>query len=130
MAKSRRSGRDVQSTPSYYIARVPTRPRPVYLSSVLPSSSPLSFPVTAVDDRRHFHFDRAARPAVAVQRVATRLAARRDFKFSHAVKFMIPEAVAICVRRKQRREVLFSIKKNGRNGGRRYRRNIFSSVGC
>lgn len=36
----------------------------------------------------------------------------------------------ICLKRKIRREILFALGKSGRNGGRRYRRDAFSSYGC
>ena len=127
MAKSCRVGRDVSHT-QYIIARVPTRPRPVYLSS--PSLTPYTLPLSpAVSDRRAFSFDGPR--AVGFTRTATRLrAAPGGQKFSHRVMFSIPEAVALCVRRKIRRENIFSHKKQGRNGQRRSRRNAFSQIGC
>lgn len=47
------------------------------------------------------------------------------------VAFTRPSAVAICVRRKTRKEVLFAKRKAGRGGSqRRHRRNWFSKVSC
>lgn len=126
MAKSRnnRVGRDRPLT----IARTPlTRPQPSF-TFAFPRLAPKLLQPAVLDDRRLFHFDRAARPAVALQRVATRLrVAPRNF---NRITFEQPNLVMICKRRKTRRAVLFSIKKNGRNGQRRSRRNVFSSVGC
>lgn len=41
-----------------------------------------------------------------------------------------PRRVLFCIRRKIRREVMFAIGKNGRNGGRRYRRTQESQYAC
>lgn len=41
-----------------------------------------------------------------------------------------PRRVLFCLRRKIRREVIFAIRKNGRNGGRRYRRTQESQYAC
>lgn len=127
MAKSRgsnRAGRDRLLT----IARGPvTRPQPS-LTLPFPRLAPLPVKPSVLDDRRLFHFDRLARPAVAIQRVATRLrVAPRNF---NRITFEQPDLVLICKRRKARRSVMFAIKKNGRNGQRRSRRNAYSSVGC
>lgn len=50
--------------------------------------------------------------------------------FSHQVQFADPRSTLICVRRSQRREVLFAKKRAGRGGMRRPRRNQFSSIVC
>lgn len=45
------------------------------------------------------------------------------------IGFDVPKRVAICVRRKQRREVIIA-KKLARNGGGAKHRNIWSDVKC
>lgn len=49
-----------------------------------------------------------------------------------AVKFAVPQKVAICVRRKVRREVLHALRRTNRAGasGRPRRRNAFTGVRC
>lgn len=126
MAKNRNKvtrGRDVLST----IALTPVRPRAVYLPRPVPRLV-IPPPILAHEDRRLFHFDGRARPAVGLRRAATRLVSPRASMIR--VQFAQPDIVAICQRRKARRSVLFAIAKNGRNGGRKYRRNYFSSIGC
>lgn len=41
-----------------------------------------------------------------------------------------PRRVLFCLRRKIRKEVLFALRKNGRNGGRVYRRRQESQYAC
>ena len=47
------------------------------------------------------------------------------------VQFAVPKKVAICIRRKARREVLHALKltKKGKGGGAR-KRNLWSNVKC
>lgn len=46
------------------------------------------------------------------------------------VAFKHPEEVLVCVRRKQRKEVLHAFNKTGKSGQRRPRRSRFSDVHC
>lgn len=48
----------------------------------------------------------------------------------YTLKFHQPERIAICVRRKQRKEVLFAKKKAGKRGQRKPRFNKWSKVRC
>lgn len=41
-----------------------------------------------------------------------------------------PNNVALCVRRKERKEVLFALKLRGKGSGSRRRRNEWSNIGC
>lgn len=50
--------------------------------------------------------------------------------FSSHMQFNVPRKVAICVRRKQRREVLFAFRKTGKGARSFRRRNQFSDVRC
>lgn len=95
-----------------------------------------------IEDRRDFHPLQDYRPAgVFVFREARQVVPKRvvtrpyrpvwpGTSLSHALQFNVPQEVALCVRRKQRREVIFAKRKYGRNGARRYRRNRFSEVSC
>jgi len=112
----RRSRRD-----SFLIAKRPRLLRRVY-------RAPLSLSVRSLEDRRLFHPERFRRPAASVLR--TDRSVREVFRGKRAVMmFSVPKRVSICVRRKERREVLFAKGKGG--GGKRHpRRNYWSSVSC
>ena len=78
-------------------------------------------------DRRRYHPD-AVKPAGATKRNASRLVARGPYK----VAFAIPSRVAVCARRKIRREVLHAYRIAGSSGSghRKRRRNFWSDVRC
>lgn len=46
------------------------------------------------------------------------------------VRFAVPREVAVCVRRKQRRSVLFALRKTGKGSRSRRKRNAFSEFRC
>ena len=46
------------------------------------------------------------------------------------IGFVEPQQVAICVRRKQREEVLHALKKTGKSGQKRPKRSYYSSISC
>lgn len=106
-----------------------------YRALPLPTLSAISDLLTLMEDRRLFHPERAFRPALSFPRAAARLvpgavasSSPRSFLAS-GVRFADPRRVAICVRRKTRREVIMA---SGRGGGfhRRPRRNFYSDVEC
>lgn len=74
------------------------------------------------EDGRTFHPDGVFRPAgVRRSRFARQLFATDSAYSRQAVAFAVPKQVAVCVRRKQRREVLFAKRRmKGRGGTRRY----------
>lgn len=81
-----------------------------------------------VSDLRRFYPSDIMRPAHAFKREAAQLVARGKSR----VGFRIPGNVALCLRRKARREVLFAFgltRKSGKGGGKR-RRNEYSGVRC
>lgn len=104
------------------------------------------------EDRREFHpspdFHRPARnvfgdprhylvvgkkPRRSIRRSLALVRPRRASGVSGPtprIAFAVPENVAICVRRKRRREVMFATRKNGKTGQRRPRRNAYSGVQC
>lgn len=103
-----------------------------------PSTSPRSGPtILDLEDRRSFTPDVFYRPPKAIRSVV-RLAMphtskphiRARSRFSPVIKFKAPQSVLICVRRQRRREVLHAMKKAGKGGMRRPRRNQFSSISC
>jgi len=88
-----------------------------------------------VEDRRQWHPDGPRRAATAFNRFAPRLivpkwAALGGAAVTSKIAFSDPSSVAICIRRKTRREVIFAKRKSGRRGQRRLKRNWFSKIHC
>lgn len=120
-----RIGRDV-STPSLpallsppLVARVP-RIGPLRLSSL-----------SLLEDRRSYHPEGrlfTKRPFLSQPRSASRLVQRSWI--GHNVAFANPEHVAVCVRRKARKQVLHAKGVAGRKGLRRPRRSSASGISC
>lgn len=126
MAKRRRrSGkRDVSFIPRSADLRWPGVRRPLRLSPLLP-----------VEDRRRYHPLREFRPAhVLGGRSASRVVLdrprTRPFSFPDVLRFAIPKKVALCIRRKERRETLFAMKRTRSGAGRPKRRNYWSAIKC
>lgn len=121
MARSRRR-RD-----SFLITSVP-RALPFPWLSLPRSISPYR----EIEDRRYWHPDPVA-PARSFSRSRHRLtvsSSRPSRQTKAAISFASPRRVLVCVRRQVRKEVLFATRRNGRNGGRNYRRNAYSEVSC
>ena len=113
-----------------------------------PLQAPLFFPevellddLTAFEDRRLWHPDRLepARSAAGGQahfRIAPARKNRARARLtallwpSARIGFQQPNAVAICARRQQRREVLHAAGVAGRRGLRPPRRSAYSDVSC
>lgn len=107
--------------------------RPDVAGFKLPRLSPLLVPrtLTLLDDRRTFHPAGPLRPARSFFQRA-RIVARKPTHPVYpgsGVRFQIPRDVAVCIRRKERREVLIA-KRKRRGRGVVGRRNWFSSVSC
>lgn len=92
-----------------------------------------------IEDRRTFHPEQAFRPARSFSRANHVLVARPDRTRSGQVRLSVPVGVGfgdprrviICVRRRQRREVLHALGKTGRGKARRPpRRSYYSDVRC
>lgn len=133
MAKKRnRRGRD----PSAIARAVPALPR------VTPSLSPVDLSI--FEDRRTYHPERAYRPArtfsgPAARPVLTDKPAKPSpfqslRKFSRQTKakltFQAPDHTLICVRRHRRKEVLHALRKAGKRGQRKPKRNFYSAIAC
>lgn len=97
--------------------------------------------LTEIEDRRQWHPLGVNRPARSFNRAQHTLQvpkypkrqgrAFRPYKWPTAqIGFTQPDQVLVCVRRKQRREVLHALKKAGRGGQRRPRYNLYSKITC
>lgn len=91
-------------------------------------------PLAVFEDRRDFNPDGPyRRPATFSRRAFADVVlkpAPRAFSFPDVFGFRVPDKVLICVRRKQRREVLHALRRTGSGAGRRRRRNYYSAVSC
>lgn len=125
MAK-RRSGTANVSYRRYPVRMVPQF-RPIVRR--LPSVSFRRAVVRAIEDRRFWTPARRLAPPRAMPRAAARLVPSRR-RLSSWLHFAIPDRVAICVRRKIRREVLFANKLTRRGAGGSKRRNEWSAISC
>lgn len=76
-------------------------------------------------DRRAWKPDITVRAPGAIQRKHARLTDQRN-----KIAFAVPNKVAICVRRKTRREVLFAKRKTRKGSGANKTRNFWSDVKC
>lgn len=99
----------------------------------------------SIEDRRYFYPERFSEPARSTSSQNHRLkvyvppapASQWIGKptYSYAappvrVGFMNPSRVMVCVRRAQRKEVLFALGRSGRNGQKRHRMSDYSDVHC
>lgn len=95
-------------------------------------------PLRPIEDRRTYHPLRAFRPAQSLgRRDAARVVLERprqrpgrSFFPIDVFKFAVPRKVAICVRRKERRETLFAKKLTRSGAGAPKRRNYWSAISC
>lgn len=85
-----------------------------------------------IEDRRNFHPAGPQRDARSFALSSHSLSAspskRRDVP--RGVSFAVPDEVLICVRRRQRKEVLHALDKTGRAGQKPPRRNYYSDIHC
>lgn len=100
------------------------------------------------EDRRQWHPEGANRPARSFTQTRHRLVPRKSSLYLKAgfqnpvytqklfdtipigIGFRTPGKVIICVRRKERREVMFATKKAGKGGQRTRHLNEYSGVKC
>lgn len=128
----KRIGRDVSIIASYSLPR-----------SIVSRLSPS---LIDIEDRRTFHPERDFRPARSFSKANHRLVLADKVSRTNAdrfgrlrafpsqtkaiVAFDAPKKVLVCVRRQRRKEVLHALKKTGKVGQRRPRRNWLSSISC
>lgn len=127
MAKRRRGER---ATPMHVANDLSLR---LALTSLVLRSPPVLRPpveLLEVEDRRTFHPLGGFRPARSLgPRSDARVQVRRfrPFRYSDVFQFAVPDRVAVCVRRRERREVLHAKRSLGRGAGRR---NYWSGISC
>lgn len=134
----------------------PTRPRSHLRLAPSPSSYSNNF-LRQIEDRRTFHPLGPYRPArsfttsrhlLTVPRFTNRNLGpprpyvnvnqpirdiqrrSRSTALPHQIGFERPDSVLVCVRRRQRREVLHALKKTGRAGQKRPRFTEYSTITC
>lgn len=135
MAKAKRSrvGRDLSNS-RYTRSLAPRLSRPTRWVPVTVAPSPYS-PQALLDGRMWSPYKHIA-PAPQFNVNANKLVVRDKFgdklrkAVPVAVHFKEPSAVSVCVRRKQRREVLHALGRTGRHGKSKIRRNTWSDVSC
>lgn len=113
---------------------IPNRRLPPRVSSLF------SRPLLSVSDRRQFHpddmfapvfsYDRRSRKIVERNVNPVRKSTQYASPFGSSFGFAVPHKVSLCVRRKQRREVLFALKRTGKGSRTPKRRNYWSDVRC
>lgn len=92
--------------------------------------SPLRLPTATIEDRRLFHPEGYYRPARGSSRLAVSLKPAKPMSGT-AFRFAMPNKVAVCVRRRTRRQVIFALNKAGAGArARARRRNYQSDIGC
>lgn len=88
--------------------------------------------VRAIEDRRRWDPLGGLHPAGALERSSRALVENLPAgpRVASRFSFAVPNRVAICVRRKTRREVLFAERKTGKGAKAPRRRNRWSDIGC
>lgn len=90
----------------------------------------------SIEDRRTSHPDGPVRAPRSTQAFhvsyKTAPAGRNSnpWDVPSGIQFEDPSRVLICVRRKQRKEVLHALKKTGKRGQKRPRRGYYSEIHC
>lgn len=148
MAKGRKRDKREDNSPSL----TPSLLRPT-APLVSPVPSPSQTILREIEDRRTYHPLGEFRPARFRTGGPSRITVKdrpyngrykyadphRTSKNIHLnsgtkapVSFVAPDGTLLCIRRKQRKEVLFAKRKAGRGGShrRRYRRTPYSSIKC
>lgn len=105
-------------------------------------TSPSSSILSDIEDRRTYHPDGPARPARSIDRPTHTLTlpvhpknvnkSRSDLSsLPRTVQFQAPKKVLVCIRRQQRKEVLFALRKTGKGAkARKHRRSFYSDIRC
>lgn len=130
----RRGRRQIALTPVERDVFTPSLTRPARLLRQVATPHDMG----PIEDRRSYHpldFFRPARTwsgQDAPPSVPSKTPRNKPRAFlARGLSFSVPPEVLVCVRRKQRKEVLHAFKKVGRGrGGGRKRRNWWSNIGC
>lgn len=104
------------------------------LSPIKPSPILTLPPFTAAtlaetEDRRRYNPTRTVAPPASLRPGAARVKAVYPGPLS-SLRFSDPQAVAICARRKSRREVIFALGKRKKGSGASKRKNFWSHISC
>lgn len=137
MAKRRKSTRARRDTRSIANRRLPS-PVSSPRSIIYPAQTDLIDYLRETEDRRTYHPEGPSRPARSRFQSFHRLQTPSHDPLSNpwdsgiptGVAFQSPEKVLVCVRRKQRKEVLHAIKKAGKRGQKAPRRSAYSDIIC
>lgn len=127
---ARRGRRERKANISVPSAITPRSLTPRLLGNVLQPS-----PRQLVEDRRTYHpleFFRPARTVSGTNIDPVVVKKSRPFKAAlpFGLRFSVPDKTLICVRRKERKEVLFAKRKTKKGSGSKKRKNWFSKIGC
>lgn len=109
--------------------------RPTVITTTLrqPIYSPDPIHVRSIEDRRLYRPDRTVRPPAATIIGASRVTATRNKSNLTGLRFLRPNHVALCARRKIRRQVIHALRIAGKKGtgkGRHRRTNFWSDISC
>ena len=100
-----------------------------------PRLLPLQRQILQLEDRRQWHPSRTLRPRPLPVTVGSMRRTDRLISAGPTLKslnFEKPSNVAVCVRRKQRKEIMHALRATGKGASSRKkkRRNYWSSIGC
>lgn len=118
-----------------YSAISPSPSLATLLLSPIKPSAPLSpypierYQVLESEDRRLWHPARRLAPLAATRKYAAQVKAVYPGPLS-SLRFADPRLVALCVRRKTRREILFAFKKTRSGSGAKKRKTPWSHISC
>lgn len=93
--------------------------------------TPWRAPLSLLEDRRRYHPAGPLRRPLALPQRAAQVVVRRNrsFRYPDVLRFEAPRRVVMCVRRKERREVIFAKRKFSGSGSPKHR-NYWSSISC
>lgn len=97
------------------------------ISPVTTALTPVA--IAELGDRRRWRPDASTAAPAASVKAAARVVSPPPPAVDR-MQFADPNAVALCARRKRRREVLFALKKTKKGSGAKRKRNFWSDVKC
>lgn len=86
--------------------------------------------VRSLEDRRRFRFDMFSAPSSVTRGASRLILSPTKPGLKAGLSFSVPKHVSLCVRRKQRREVMFATGRSGGGPRRRPKFNHWSRVSC
>jgi len=134
VSRSSKNGRSDVTFPNSTRSRVL---RPTNLAPIV-SHYPLN-PLRDLDygqhDGRYWNPTRATSGPASLTRGATRLnpdkfQSLRGKQLPWRLQFALPRSVALCVRRRIRRQIMFAMGLRGKGSGSKRNRNVYSGIKC